>query len=179
VGQDIHAELTVPFRTAVSGGNAEIVIRRPTGKSEAIDVKIPAGIEDGQKIRLRGQGGPGGAGVGDLIITVHVAPHPHFRRSGRDLEVRVPVTLGEASLGAKIDVPSPRGTIRVTVPPGTSGGTRLRIKGQGVASAGRSAGDLYAEIVLVLPEGLDKEDRRLLEEISKKHPQDPRSLLKW
>jgi len=180
-GPDIEHEMDLPFATAVTGGEAQIALRRATGKRETIQVRIPAGIENGKRIRLRGQGepGPDGGAAGDILIRVRTAPHPHFRRRGRDLEVRVPVALGEAASGATVDVPSPRGTISLRVPPGTSSGKKLRIKGQGVAPDGQQAGDLYAEIVIVLPTGLDQEDRELLDKVSQKHPQNPRSELRW
>ncbi|MFV2065967.1 MAG: DnaJ C-terminal domain-containing protein [Pirellulales bacterium] len=179
-GSDVLYELEVPFATAVSGGRAEISLRRASGKIEKIQVKVPAGIEDGKRIRLRGQGekGRGGGPAGDILIRIRVAPHPCFRRRGPHLEVRVPVTFAEAALGAKVDVPSPRGTISLRVPPGTSSGTKLRIKGQGVATNGK-AGDLYAEIMIMLPGSLDAEDRQLLQQIAAKHPQNPRADLKW
>lgn len=179
-GRDIHYELDVPFATAVLGGQAEISLRRASGKTEKIKVKVPAGIEDGKRIRLRGQGerGPGGGPAGDILIRIHVAPHPCFRRRGPHLEVRVPVTIAEAALGAKVDVPSPRGTISLRIPAGTSSGTKLRIKGQGVSANGK-VGDLYAEIMIVLPPNLDAEDRRLIEQLAAKHPQNPRTDLRW
>ena len=92
-----------------------------------------------------------------MLITVHVAPHPWFTRKGNDLEVRVPVTLAEAALGAKVDVPTPKGTISLRVPAGTSSGKKLRIKGHGVPQRNGEPGDLYAEIQIVLPSPLDEE----------------------
>ncbi len=180
-GADLQHELTVPFRTAVQGGEAAISVRRHDGNVETLTVKIPAGIEDGKKIRLRGQGeaGHGGGPAGDILVTIRVSPHPHFRRTGNRLDVRVPVTLAEAVQGAKIDVPTPQGTIALTIPSGTSSGKRLRIKGHGVQPAGQSPGDLFAEIEIVLPDGLTDEERRELAEISGRHPQQPRSQLRW
>jgi len=126
------------------------------GKLETIDVKIPAGIEDGKKIRLRGQGetAPGGVPPGDMLITVRVAAHPCYSRQGADLIVRVPISVTEAVNGTKVDIPTPKGTITMTVPPGTSSGKRLRAKGHGVATAEKT-GDLLAEIQIVLPETID------------------------
>jgi curved DNA-binding protein len=180
-GADLKHELTVPFRTAVLGGEAAISIRRQEGNVETLKVKIPAGIDDGKRIRLRGQGeaGIGGGPAGDVLVTIRVSPHPYFRRTGNRLDVRVPVTLAEAAQGAKIDVPTPQGTIALTVPPNTSSGTRLRIKGHGVHPPGQSAGDLFAEIQVVLPDGLSDEERRQLADISARHPQNPRSQLRW
>jgi DnaJ-class molecular chaperone len=171
----------VPFATAVLGGQAALSIQRQDGNIETIKVKIPAGIEDGKKIRLRGQGGQGvgDAPAGDILITIHVSPHPHFRRIGNRLEVRVPVTLAEAALGAKVDVPTPHGTIALSVPPNTSSGTRLRIKGQGVRAANQPPGDLFAEIQIELPAGLTREERQQLADLSSRYPQAPRAELRW
>jgi len=180
-GADLRHELTVPFHSAVLGGEAAISIRRHDGNVETLTVKIPAGIDDGKKIRLRGQGeaGTGGGPAGDVLVTIRVSPHPYFRRTGKRLDVRVPVTLAEAAQGAKIDVPTPQGTIALTIPPGTSSGTRLRIKGHGVRPPNQSPGDLFAEIQIVLPENLTDEERNQLAEISLHHLQSPRSQLRW
>lgn len=183
-GADLATELEVPFSTAVLGGQAQISLRRDGGKVETLNVKIPAGIEGGKKIRLRGQGeNVEGGTPGDILITIHVAPHPWFTRRGNDLEVRVPVTLSEAAVGAKVDVPTPKGTISLRVPAGSSSGKKLRIKGHGVAGRNGEAGDLYAEIQIVLPTPLDEESLELIkkfdEHVASEHPQDPRRDLKW
>jgi curved DNA-binding protein len=183
-GADLATELEVPFGTAVLGGQAQISLRRDGGKVETLNVKIPAGIEDGKKIRLRGQGeGIQGGTPGDILITIHVAPHPWFTRRGNDLEVRVPVTLSEAALGAKVDVPTPKGTISLRLPAGSSSGKKLRIKGHGVAGRDGAAGDLYAEIQIVLPSPLDEQCLELIKKLDEhaatEHPQDPRKDLKW
>jgi DnaJ-class molecular chaperone len=144
-----------------------------------LDVKIPPGIEDGKKIRLRGQGEPGAGGApGDLVITIHVQPHPYFQRKGSNLEVRVPVKLSEAVMGAKIDVPTPKGTITMTVPPGTSSGKKLRAKGMGVAKSGEAPGDLMAEIQIMLPAELSDDQKSTIQQMDANTP-DPRSGLKW
>jgi DnaJ-class molecular chaperone len=179
-GSDIAHELHVPFRTAVSGGEAQLTVRRHSGKVETINVKIPQGIADGKKIRLRGQGEPGAGGAppGDILITVRVAPHPHYQRQGNDLIVKVPITLSEAILGAKIDVPTPKGTISLTIPAGTSGGKRLRVKGHGVPQR-EAAGDLYAEIQLQLPETIDDQLADWARHSDEEPNRNPRAQLIW
>ena len=180
-GADLKHELAVPFATAVLGGEAALSVRRANGNVETIKLKIPAGIGDGKKIRLRGQGEPGEAGApaGDILVTVRTSPHPYFRRTGTRLDVRVPVTLAEATLGAKVDVPTPNGTITLSVPPGTSSGTKLRVKGRGVQPKNAPAGDLFAEIQIVLPDHLSEQEREQLAAISSAHPQQPRAELRW
>ncbi len=150
-GQDLTAELTVPFNTAVLGGEASISMRRG-GKSDAITVKIPPGMESGKKMRLRGQGEEGHGGKpGDLIVEVTVAPHPYFRRRGQNLELTLPVSVGEAMSGATIDIPTPGGTVSLKIPAGSSSGRRLRVKGQGVQNKSSSSGDLFVELQIKLP----------------------------
>lgn len=179
-GANIRHDLQVPFSSAVIGGEARLNIKRPTGKVESIAVKIPAGIETGKTIRLRGQGepGPNGGSPGDIMITVRVAPHPCYQRRGNNLELQVPVTLAEAALGSKVDVPTPNGTITLTVPPGTSSGKRLRVKGHGVQTQD-NPGDLYAEIQIVLPNTIDKESAALIRKFGEAHPMNPRTDLQW
>ncbi len=180
-GGDIRHEIQIPFSTAVAGGQVEIALARQSGKTERINVKIPPGIEEGKKIRVRGQGerGPGGGPPGDILITVRVAPHPHFSRRGNHLVVRVPVTLAEAALGAKVDVPTPNGTVTLTVPPGSSSGTKLRVKGHGVPRRDGSAGDLLAELLIMLPKKLDPSDQEQIRALDERHPLRPRDGLRW
>ncbi len=180
-GTNIEAALTVPFTTVVLGGEAQIAVHRPDGRTETIQVKIPAGIADSKKIRLRGQGNPSpdGGPDGDLMIKINAAAHPHFRRQGKRLDVRVPITLAEAIAGAKVDVPTPHGTITLTVPAGTSSGSKLRLKGQGVKSAKGLAGDLFAELQIMLPTNIEQQDREQLEAILAKYAENPRAELTW
>ncbi|MEZ6117557.1 MAG: J domain-containing protein [Pirellulaceae bacterium] len=178
-GNDIEYELQVAFRTAVSGGQAQLSVRRPSGKLETITVKVPQGIADGKKIRLRGQGEPVAGGTpGDILITVKVAPHPHFQRTGNDLVVKVPVTLAEAALGGKVDVPTPQGTISLSIPPCTSSGKRLRIKGHGVVTKDKT-GDLYAEIQITLPETLTVQQQDLVRQLNAEPSEPLRKNLVW
>jgi DnaJ-class molecular chaperone len=180
-GGDILHDLQIPFHTAVNGGEVQISVARQAGKSETLSVKIPAGIDEGKKIRVRGHGEPAPrrGTPGDIILTVQVAPHPFFQRHGNDLLLKVPVTLAEAAAGAKIDLPTPRGTVKLKVPPSTSSGTKLRVKGQGVAPKTGAPGDLYAEIQIVLPKSLNETDRQAIQEIDKRYSQNPRDGIRW
>ncbi len=180
-GADLLQELEIPFATAIAGGEVQISVQHPTGKSETLAVKIPAGIEDGKKIRVRGHGvpAPRGGTPGDILITIRIAPHPYFQRRGNQLWVRVPVTLGEAVMGAKVDLPTPRGTVTLSIPRGTSSGTKLRVKGHGVAPKNGTAGDLLAEIQIVLPKQLSDADRQAIRDIDQRYAQDPRKDLRW
>jgi len=148
-----------------------------------LKVKIPVGVEDGQSIRLGGQGlpGRGGGPAGDLFLRVHVAPHPTLHRHGRDLSLHVPVTVSEAMFGARIDVPTLQGTIKLTVPPGSQCGTRLRLRGRGVPAAGEHAvGDLYVVLDVHVPAvGPDSEAaREAAAAIEALYPGDVRAGLK-
>jgi DnaJ-class molecular chaperone len=181
-GSDVKHEVEVPFRTSVMGGEVSLRLVRPGRKTETITVKIPAGIEEGKTIRLRGQGEPSAQGgpPGDLLITVRVAADGNYRRDGLDLIVRVPVTLAEAALGAKVDVPTPHGTITLKVPAGTSSGMRLRAKGQGIKGSEGRIGDLYAEIMIAIPKQLDDEAAELVRQLAARLKQpDPRADLQW
>ena len=144
----------------------------PTGKE--LEVKIPAGLTDGQQIRLKGQGLalPGGK-AGDVLITVTIAPHPRFQREGNDLRIELPVTLYEAVLGGKVRVPTLEGAVELSIPPNTSSGRTFRLKGKGFpAKAG--AGDLMATIRIVLPPEGDAELDALMQAWRDKKPYDPR-----
>ncbi len=180
-GANLESDLTIPFTTAVLGGEAQIAVRRANGATETLQVKIPTAIEDGKKIRLRGQGepSPNGGQAGDILIKVNTTPHPHFRRKGKRLDVRVPISLVEAIAGAKIDVPTPHGTITLTVPAGSSSGSKLRVKGQGVKGTNGKPGDLFAELQIVLPDSLDEEERKQMQAILEKHSGNPREDLRW
>jgi DnaJ-class molecular chaperone len=181
-GTDLEYELTIPFATSVIGGQAQISLRRQSGRTETIELKIPQGIEDGQKIRLRGQGEPGlGGQPGDVFIKIRVGSHPCFRRRGNNLHVTVPVTVAEAALGAKVDVPTPRGVLSLRVPAGTSSGAKLRVKGHGVEPKGGPPGDLLAEIIIVLPKKLDPDAQELIRKFDEKQRQagNPRAELRW
>ena len=173
-GEDVAANVSIPLSLAASGGSTRVTL--PSGK--ALDVAIPAGVEDGKAIRLRGQGAPGSAGAGDAIVTVRYAPHPLFKVEGRDLRLELPVSLYEAVLGAKIRVPTLAGALEATIPAGTSSGKSLRLRGKGLpATAESSQGDLLATIRIVLPSGEDPALSDLMREWRDRKPYDPRSAM--
>jgi len=172
-GADVVATANVPLETAVLGGAARVVL--PSGRT--LDVQIPAGVEDGKQIRLRGQGQPGpvGAEPGDALITIKIAPHPRFRIDGRDLRLDLPVTLYEAALGGKISAPTLDGKVELSVPPGSNGGRVLRLRGKGLpAGDGKPAGDLYVTLKLMTPEAPDPEFDALMTKWRDQKPYDPR-----
>lgn len=180
-GNDVRHELEVPFRTAVLGGKVNLSLRRPDGKKESIEVTIPAGIESGKTLRLRGLGdpSPNGGAAGDLLITVRTAGHESFSRQGLDLTVKVPITIAEACLGGKIEVPSPHGTITLTIPAGTSSGKRIRAKGQGIHAKGGGQGDLYAEVMIVVPKKVNSKTTELIKELAEQLDESPRAELRF
>ncbi len=146
--------------------------------TEKLSVTIPPGVTDGSRLRLAGKGeagSPGGA-AGDLIVQVRVEPDRHFTREGNDVQIEVPVTVGEAVLGATIDVPTLEGTISLTIPPGTSSGQRLRLRGKGGKTRSGERGDQYIRIKILLPPNLDEESKRLIGEFEKRNPFSPRSF---
>jgi DnaJ-class molecular chaperone len=169
VGADVHAALVVTLPQAARGVTERL--RLPTGKD--VDVKIPAGIADGQQIRLKGQGMRGQGGTGDALIAVSIAPHPIFTLDGADIRLDLPVTLYEAALGAKVRVPTLDGPVEVTLPPWTAGGRTFRLKGKGFpAKSGR--GDLLATVRLALPERSDAELETLMKKWQAGKPYNPR-----
>jgi len=181
-GEDVTGRITIPFRLAIDGGRTDFQVDRGTAR-ETIEVKIPMGLPDGARMRLRGQGLPGSGGgpAGDLLLEVHVDSHPVVRRDGDTLEVTVPVTLAEAIAGAKVDVPTPWGTITLKIPPRTSSGRKLRAGGMGVRHANGSKGDLIAEVQIVLPEFDDAAAEATLLEAAKaaEGGTNPRAPLRW
>ncbi len=172
-GTDIAYSVTVPFLEAANGTKRRISLSN--GKS--IDVAIPPGTEDQQKLRLKGQGlaGLGGALAGDAIVEVHVEPHPHFTRQDGDILVEVPITINEAVLGATIRVPTVSGPVAVKVPPGSNTGSTLRLRGKGVVSqVTKQAGDQYVKLKVVLPDPPDAELVQFMEKWSKTRSYDVR-----
>jgi len=165
-GADAETELLVPFDVALRGGAQSMRIKRG-GATQTIEVKIPKGASDGQRLRVRGAGqpSPGAGSPGDLIITLRIGSHPLYRRDGLDITLDLPLTIVEATLGASVRVPTPSGGVDLMVPPGTPGGRRLRIKGRGVETEDGRMGDFYATTRIVPPKELSEEDKRLLQDL--------------
>jgi len=180
-GADMEYPLTLDFLQAVHGTTASLRLTMPDGSGEErIDVKIPPGVRDGARVRVRGKGGQGPAGRGDLYILTQVRPHPYFRREGDDIYVDVPVGIVEATLGAKIEVPTLDGMTTVTVPPGTRSAQRLRLRGKGAPLAGgKGRGDQYLVIRIVPPKEVSQRGAELLSEFQKTDPHDPRAEAPW
>lgn len=172
--QDLQQEITVDFLTAARGGTVEMLKQSADGSAERLQVHVPAGIAEGGTLRVRGQGQDGG----DLYVKVHIRPHSYFRREGQHVIVDLPITVGEAILGAKVDVPTIEGIITLTVPPNSSSGQRLRLRGKGLASpAGGARGDQFVELKIVVPRSTDERSVELIREFAQRNPQAPRSGL--
>jgi DnaJ-class molecular chaperone len=170
-GGDRHYSLTVDFVEAATGAKKRLSL----APDEWLDVTIPAGLDDGQVLRLRGKGGPGlgGGPAGDALIEVHVAPHPWFRRDGDDIEIELPVSLAEAVLGARVTVPTVTGPVTMTIPKGSDTGARLRLRGKGIQRP-RREGDQYVRLKVVIGSSGDPELAKFVEEWSRNRGFDPR-----
>ena len=161
---------------AFQGGHRSVTLEGPGGR-RTLDVRIPAGVANGQRIRLAGQGGRGSEGApnGDLYFVVQIAPHPRYRVDGRDLYVDLPLAPWEAALGTSVAVETPGGEMKVKVPPGTSSGKRLRLRERGLPHPRGRHGHLYAEVKIMVPAKLTDEERRLFEQLAATSAFDPRS----
>lgn len=196
---DTEAELTIDFEAAFRGATLPVAVRRQqpcpvcrgsgragggacpecrgSGASERTDslsIRIPAGVEDGARIRVPGRGrdGHGGARAGSLFVRIHIRPHAVFRRQGNDLICEVPITFQEAAVGGSVEVPTMDGAATIRVPPGTRSGQRFRLKGKGAPHPRQtSRGDLFVDVQIVPPGDLDETSRRLLQELSDRNPQ--------
>lgn len=169
-GRDIEQAVTLTFEQAIRGTMLDLEIRAPRRRMQRLSVRIPPGVRDGQRIRVRGKGRPGRgrAQPGDLYVLCSVEKHPYFERLGDDILLTVPITLTEAALGAKVDLPTLDGIRTVSIPPGTPGGSKLRLAGLGVPHpSGTGRGDHYALVKIVPPKIPTPEQRRLLEQLSR------------
>jgi curved DNA-binding protein len=174
-GADHEAQIDVTVEEAYQGTERGISIGGADG-TRTLDVKIPAGVTDGQRIRLAGQGGRGGGGgpPGDLYLVVRIVPHPRYRVQGRDVSVDLPLSPWEAALGTSVAVDIPGGEAKVTVPAGTSSGQRLRLRGRGLPNPRGKPGDVYAEVLIMVPAKLSRKERHLFEELAAESSFDPR-----
>lgn len=185
-GQNIERPVNLTFEQAIHGTTVELDLvfsTRGGEKRQTLSVKIPPNVSDGQKIRLRGKGGPGqnGGSPGDLFIVCKVGKHNYFRRKGHDIHLDVPISVTEAILGTKVDVPTLQGTITVTIPPGTSSGAKLRLRGKGVPAAGNGSqpGDQYIVVQIAVPKSLDEQGRSTIESCKETLDVNPRENLSW
>ncbi len=177
-GADLESEVTVDFRDAVLGCTKELSLRSTEGE-RTLKVRVPAGVRNGGKIRLRGQGGQGiqGGPPGDLVLRVKVRKHPHFSIRGKQLHVRVPVTPWEAYSGAKVNLPTPEGSVQLSIPAGSQSGSKLRLRGKGIQHKGKPQGDLIAHLEIVLPDGHSEGVEEALKTVQDAFEKDPREDL--
>jgi curved DNA-binding protein len=177
-GQDVEHPVTLTFAQAARGTSLPLQINRD-GRLETIDIKIPAGVKDGSRVRIKGKGqdAPGGE-AGDLFIVTRVHEHPYFRRDGLDILLDVPISLYEALLGTKVEVPTLEGPVTMTIPPGTSSQSKLRIKGRGI-ERGAEKGDQFCVIKIVVPKTLEDADKEVIKTWAEKHPINARADLRW
>lgn len=181
-GQDVERAVNLSFDQAVKGTTVEMdVARIGPGGRETLDVRIPPGVRDGQRIRLKGKGRPGANGgpAGDLYLACSVRPHAYFRREGQDIYLDVAVSITEAALGTKIEVPTLSGPVEMTIPPGTPGGSKLRLRGRGIAGGDGSPGDQYVVVRIVPPKSLTDEQKELLKRLGESLAENPRRDVPW
>jgi len=167
-GEDQLYQMEVEFRDAALGAEREIAL--PGGKK--LQIKIPAGVESGARLRFKGQGGPGlGQGAaGDAFVEIHVRPSSQFTRKGRDVESEASITVYDALLGGEVEVPTLDGNISLKVPPGVSSGSKLRIRGKGIGSKTGERGDQLVALRIVMPKSIPPEMKQMLAEWKEKHP---------
>lgn len=175
-----ESHITLEFMQAVNGCSQMFQIRKPDGQNERVEVKIPPGVHTGSRIRLRGKGMAGAGGRGDLYLIITVRDHRFFRRDGNDIYLDLPVSITEAATGTTVAVPTIDGQANLKIPPGTTGRTRLRLGGKGIADPKTGKrGDQYAVIKIVLPKKISEKGRKLLEDFGKSDPYNPREKLNW
>jgi DnaJ-class molecular chaperone len=172
-GQDVASEITVDFVSAVRGTTLEL---RTEMSPTPVTVRIPPGAAEGSRVRIAGQGAtsPNGGPRGDLILTIHVKPHPHFKREGDDLHLELPLALHEAYFGAKVRVPTFDGSVTLKVPERTQAGTVMRVRGKGVTRKGHPPGDLYVHYQIRIPTGNGADLTSLFEKLAEHQKEDPR-----
>lgn len=179
---DVEHEITLSFEEAAQGAARELILQGVAGnvQTERVQFNAPAGIEDGQRVRLRGKGAAGPQGRGDLLVRVRIAAHPYFRRDGLDVVLDLPLTVQEAALGAKVTIPTLSGSADLTIPPGASSGSKLRLRGKGIHNPRLGVvGDMYAVVKIVLPRQLSAAARQRLIELAELSEVDARGDLGW
>jgi DnaJ-class molecular chaperone len=176
-GADVEYPVTLTFEQAARGSMLPLQINRE-GKLETIEVKIPAGVKDGSRVRIKGKGEQSGDQPGDLFIITTVQHHDYFRREGLDVLMDLPVSLYEAVSGTKITVPTLDGPVTLTIPPGTSSHAKLRIKSRGI-HRGTEQGDQFVVVRIVMPKHLNDDDRKIFEKLAEKYPLHPRDDVQW
>lgn len=169
-GADVRAKLEIDLEDAIHGAKKRIAF----SDGRTIDVSIPRGADEGQTLRLKGQGSPGRGGAGDALIELTFKPHPIYRRDGETLVMDLPVSIPDAVLGGKVEAPTPDGPVTLTVPRGANSGQKLRLKGRGLSDAKGKRGDLYARIVLMLPDQPDAQLEAFAERWRNERPYAPR-----
>jgi len=171
-GEDLEAVIRLSLEEAYRGTEREFQIN-----GRALRARIPRGATDGQRLRLRGKGGPGanGGAPGDLYLQIALEPHPLYKAAGHDLEIEVPLTPWEAALGAQVEIPTLEGRVTMKVPPGSKSGQKLRLAGKGLPKPGGGAGDLYAVLAITVPGTLTEREKKLYEELRDASRFDPRS----
>ncbi len=174
-GEDVQAVVTISLADSVHGAKARVSL--PTGRD--LEISVPSGIEDGKQIRLKGQGQPSplGGQPGDAIVTVHLSKHPFFRVEGSDLRLDLPITLYEAVLGAKVNVPTLESTVELGIPAGSNGARTLRLRGKGLGDGKAGRGDLLVALRVVLPDDPKGELETVARNLAEKHAYDPRKGL--
>src|SRR5258708_4989201 len=173
-GADLEAELTIDFRDAILGTTMDLVLN-----GKGVKVKIPEGVSDGQRIRLRGKGAPGGSGgpAGDLNVLIHIRPHPLFERRGDDIYIGLPIKVGEAIRGGEVEVPTIHGPVRARIPAGTQGGQTFRLRGKGVKKKAGAFGDHYYRVEITAPKSNDPLVLEAADTIDAAYGEDPRGKL--
>jgi DnaJ-class molecular chaperone len=173
-GSDLEAELTIDFRDAILGTTMDLTIN-----GKPVKVKIPEGMSDGQRIRLRGKGGPGAGGgpAGDLNVLIHIRPHSLFERRGDDIYIDLPIKVGEAIRGGEVEVPTIHGPVRARIPAGTQGGQTFRIRGKGAKKKGGTHGDHYYRVQITAPKSTAAEVLAAADTIDAAYGEDPRAKL--
>lgn len=176
-GYDLEQEIRIDFASAVKGATLQM---RTSPAEPPVTVRIPPGADEGSRVRIPGHGAPSSNGgpAGDLLLAIHVDPHPLFTRDGNDLHLEVPITVSEAIKGAKVKVPTFEGPVALKVPPGTQSGTKLRVRGKGIAKKGQEPGDLYVRFMVHVPTSESPELTKLADELARFEPEDPRADLK-